>query len=229
MKFKVVLDDKRERQEFATGWGVSVYFPDFRLLFDTGENPSILEQNLSVLDIERMDIKHVFLTGESWEYAGGLESVIGVKTKVYLPEGVSDDMVNLIKSVGAECCIIDKMKEIIPSVFVTGPLENELNEQFLYVMGGGGISVFTGSPHSEISKVLSGTRKLGNSIDLVFGRINSIARKNSRLKELASRIDEFNPNRVAPSHCNGEEAISVFSEYFGSRFVSVEIGTEGDV
>ncbi|MCK4420831.1 hypothetical protein KAW48_03455 [candidate division WOR-3 bacterium] len=229
MRFKVIMDDEKNQPEYATGWGISVYFPDPHLLFDTGENYFSLEQNLAVSGIEKDDIRYIFIANEGWEHMGGLEAVLGVDKIVYVPSGVSDDLTMMIRSVGSECRMIDRTTEILPSIYaVLNPDKSNL-VQSLLMRSAFGISIFVGSIQLGIFDTINATSRFEQPFDLIFGRLNSLTLNRRELTNLAKGLDKFNPKRIAPAHCSGDIALQVFREYFKERFINVEIGLEGEV
>ncbi len=229
MRFKVLIDDERLNEEYAIGWGISIYFPDPMLLFDTGENYLSLEENLRIACIEKDDIKHIFLPLEGWEHTGGLEAVMDVNTTVYVPSGVSDDLIMMIHSVGSECKIVEGIEEILPSFYATGSFLEDSPEQALLINGGSGISVLVGASNPGIMNILRIARSLGQPIDLLLGKLNTLSLNEKELLSLAKKIDRYKPKRVAPTHCSGELALEVFKRYFKNRFINVGIGLEGEV
>lgn len=229
MRFKVIIDDLKLKPEYAIGWGISVYFPDPMLLFDTGENYLSLEENLKIAGIEKDDIQNVFITKETWEHTGGLEAIIDVNTKVYVPHGVSDDLSMMISSVGAECKMIEGIEEILPSFFSTGNFSTEEPEQALLVKGGNGISVFVGSLNSNLIDIFKRVESIDSSVDLVLGKLNTLSLDKNEIISFAENLGKYRPRRVAPTHSSGELALDVFKEYFKKRFINVGVGLEGDV
>ncbi len=229
MRFKVIIDDEKMKEEYAIGWGISVYFPDPRLLFDTGENYLLLEENLRIAGIEKEDIRHIFLPLEGWEHTGGLEAAIGVNTTVYVPSGVSDDLIEMIHSVGSECKIVKGVKEILPSFYATGNISPDIPEQVLLVRGREGVSAFVGSSDLGIPNIFGKAQSLGGPIDLLLGKFNTLSLNEKELLDLAKKIGRYKPKRVAPTHCSGELAREVFKRYFKKRFINVGIGLEGEV
>ncbi len=229
MRFKVLIDDEKLSEEYAIGWGISVYFPDPMLLFDTGENYLSLEENLRIAGIEKEDIQHIFIPKDTWEHTGGLEAVMGVNTTVYVPSGVSDDLIEMIQSVGSECKIIEGIKEILPSFYSTGNISSDGSEQALLVKGVNGVSVFVGASNSGILNIFKKALSLNGSIDLLLGKLNTLSLNKNELLSFAKKIGKFKPKRVAPTHCSGELALQVFKDYFKRRFINVGVGLEGDV
>jgi len=229
MVFKVIIDDEKLEPGYKPGWGISVYFPDLTLLFDTGEDNLPLEQNLSIAGIEKEDIKYIFITRDNWEHTGGLEAVMGVNKVVYVPSRASSDLIEMIHSVGAECRETERIKEILPSVYaVRSPVE-EVPEQALLIQGGLGVSIMIGSSKSGALNIMKATQALLQPIDLLFGKLNALSLNEGELLTLAREIDRYKPRRVAPAHCSGRIALKIFKGYFKDRFIDVGIGLEGEV
>jgi len=228
MRFKVLIDGEKLNPEYTTGWGVSVYFPDLMLLFDTGENPLSLEENLNIAGIENRDIKHIFIPKEGWEHTGGIEAVIGVDKIVYVPSGVSNDLTEMIHSVGSECRIIEKTEEILPSVSALRTKDSKIKEMALLIKMGFEASIFGGS-EGGILPILEDQGIIDKPINLLFGRLNPLSYSEKELLNLAGKLDLSNPKKVAPANCSGDLALEVFKRYFKDRFITVGIGLEGEV
>ena len=229
MRFKVIIDDMKLKPEYAIGWGISVYFPDPMLLFDTGENYLSLEENLKIAGIEKEDIQNIFITKETWEHTGGLEAIMDVNTTVYVPYGISDDLSMMISSVGAECKKIKEIEEILPSFYSTGNFSSEEPEQALLVKGGNGISVFVGSLNSNLIDIFRRVESIDGAVDLILGKLNTLSLNKNEITNFAKNLGKYRPERVAPTHCSGELALEVFKQYFKKRFINVGVGLEGDV
>uniref|UniRef100_A0A7C4U900 MBL fold metallo-hydrolase n=1 Tax=candidate division WOR-3 bacterium TaxID=2052148 RepID=A0A7C4U900_UNCW3 len=224
MRFIVVFSDKAKDRKLLKGWGVSIYFPDFYLLFDTGENPLYLQNNLKVLGISLNDIKYVFLTHEHWDHIGGIELLKGEKRIVFVPEGFTEDTIEELNALRFDVRVIDKNQKILPDVYSTGPLGDVVKEQSIIFSEKEGLNIFTGCAHPGFKDIFETASRYGTLFKFVSGGFHLLDADEGMIKDVQEIFNSYRVRKVGPFHCTGDEAMERFKEQFGDDFILVKSG-----
>ncbi|RKZ03196.1 MAG: MBL fold metallo-hydrolase, partial [Candidatus Hydrothermota bacterium] len=84
MRVTIVFNNVIGREDLGYGWGMAVYVEGYErgILFDTGDNGTILIENLQKLGINPKDIDFVFLSHAHEDHTGGLWSFLREKSDV---------------------------------------------------------------------------------------------------------------------------------------------------
>jgi 7,8-dihydropterin-6-yl-methyl-4-(beta-D-ribofuranosyl)aminobenzene 5'-phosphate synthase len=156
MRLYIVYNNDAE-QGFSSGWGFSAMIETEknRILFDTGDKPDGLLNNLKKLKIEPEDIDIVVISHEHWDHTGGLDGFMKQnkgKAKLIMPKDVKD------------------VTEIADNVFSTGALQSEEQpeEQSLFIKTPNGLVVIVGCSHPGVTRILDIAGKHGK-VHAIFG------------------------------------------------------------
>lgn len=224
MKFIVVFSDKAKDRRLLKGWGISIYFPEFYLLFDTGENPLYLEHNLKTLGISLNDIKYIFLSHEHWDHIGGIELFKNEKRIVFIPEGFTDDTIEELNALKFDVRIIDKNQRILPEVYSTGPLGDVMKEQSIIFNEKEGLKIFTGCTHQGFRELFEVSSRYGTLFNFVGGGFHLLDADKEMINEVIGIFNEYRVKSVGPFHCTGEDAVEIFKEQFSDEFIQIKAG-----
>ena len=74
----IVYDNNTLKKGLTSSWGLSCLItrPEYRLLFDTGGDPSILVKNMNRMDIDPEKIDSVVLSHGHGDHTGGLAGLL---------------------------------------------------------------------------------------------------------------------------------------------------------
>ncbi|MBN2734959.1 MAG: MBL fold metallo-hydrolase [Methanomicrobiaceae archaeon] len=197
-----------------TDFGFSCFIEEAGLLFDTGAKKEILLENLSSLNISKDDIRAVFLSHDHWDHNGGLSLIeeLNYPPVSFALDSFSEKTRNMLLE-NTDYHIVSGWEEILPGIFSTGPLGDDIIEQSVAVKTGEGFVVISGCSHPHICNVLQSVRERGRVFGLIGG-LHDIS--DSDLSSL------FGISYLAPSHCT-KRLSDIKSSYPGS-FVEAGAG-----
>lgn len=155
------------------------------------------------------------------DHVGGLASFLQQNSNVtvYVPSSFPQSLKDEIKLCGARLEEVHQARELFPGVFTTGELDGKIKEQSLVVI--------TGCAHPGVVNIVQKGKEVGkDKIHLVLGGFHlggvSVARIESVIDDLLSLGIE----RVAPCHCSGDLARSLFQKDFHQNYVESGVGQE---
>ncbi len=187
------LCDNRKKGNFKAGWGFSCFFSPYKIIFDTGPDKEILEHNSKIFGIKKEEINYCFISHLHADHTGGL-NWLSKKTIIFFPEGYD----NSIKGI---------------STFV---FDYPIKEQSLIFEREKVMVV--GCSHPGIVKMAEAVYKKYGKIKLIIGGFHLLGLEKVEVKKIAEKLKEFT-EKIAPSHCTGEEAIKTFKSVFKDKFI----------
>jgi len=163
----ILYDNETIDAELAPDWGLSILVVNDKeetVLFDTGANGAILEQNAIALGVNLGEVTHVVLSHWHWDHTGGLDTVLryAPNATYHVPPGVGG-----IPSHKNATIVGPQPIEIVEGVYSTGVLQN--TEQGLVLMTGSGSFLVTGCAHPGIEPMLEAASQLAQPIGLLGG------------------------------------------------------------
>ncbi|MCD6382764.1 MAG: MBL fold metallo-hydrolase [Candidatus Hydrothermae bacterium] len=231
MRVTIVFNNVIGREDLGYGWGMAAYVEGYekKILFDTGDNGTILLKNLQKLGIKPEDIDFVFLSHAHEDHTGGLWSFLREKSDVTvcLLRSFPASFKARIKEMGATVLEVDEPVELLPGVWTTGPLGETIEEQSLILRTQEGILILTGCSHPGITNIVKKARELFPEDRLLFvtGGFHLLSTPRGIVRRIAEELKQLGVEKIGPSHCTGEEAREIFREVFGENFVEAGAGT----
>ncbi len=226
-----IYDNYRHNPDLETGWGFSclVEADGKKLLFDTGAEGSVLLGNMKALGIDPKQIDAVVLSHAHGDHAGGLFDLLEVNSNliVFLLRSFPDEFKKKVESSKAKAVEVGDPVTISERLSTTGELGTSIREQSLILRTDKGLVVITGCAHPGIVSILKHISKItGENIYLVLGGFHLLNLSESALGELIKEFRELGVEKVAPSHCSGEETIKLFQEEYREDFIANGVGKE---
>ena len=179
------------------------------------------------LQIDPKEIDIVVLSHIHGDHTGGLSGFLKKNNQVivYLPGSFSQSFKNGVKNAGARIEEVDAPREIMPGGYTTGELNGGLKEQSLIMKTPKGLVVITGCAHPGIVKIVRASKEIvDDKVYLVLGGFHLGGTSTSQIKSIIKNLERLGVEKVAPCHCSGEEARSLFQRYFGKNYIEAGVG-----
>lgn len=229
LKITIVYDNNPFDPRLKTAWGFSalVEYRGQVVLFDTGGDGQILLENMQTLEIDVGRIQSIVLSHVHEDHIGGLSAILngGVQPPVYLLPSFSG---TYKQQVGQMTQVI----EVTPGQFIgdgiltTGEIAVNTPEQALVIRSGEGLVVITGCSHPGLVRIVERAIELtGDPVYLVLGGFHLGSKSESEISAILADFRRLEVQKVAPCHCTGEVAITMFAAEYGEAFIQAGVGT----
>ncbi len=229
LEIRIVQDNYRCGDALETAWGFAAHVtgPDERLLFDTGSNGGLLLRNLAKLDIAPASVDTVILSHVHADHTGGLVGFLKQHSDVdlYCPVSFPTRFKDVARGYGARLVEVDRPQQICENVFTTGSMGKRIHEQALVLRTEAGLVIVTGCAHPGVVKMVERIKTLhAQDIALVIGGFHLGWATPRQIEEIMNALDRQGVRYVAPTHCSGDIARTLFEKRFGSRYIKVGVG-----
>ena len=212
-------------------WGLSLWIEleKSAVLFDTGGDKNILLDNISSIGLDISKLKSIIISHEHWDHVNGIPAVLeshGSKIPVYVPERSAAT----IKSVNPEDSItgVDGNQELHTDIWTTGQMQATagLYEQSILFSKNDNVYVFTGCSHPGIVKIVEKAKNIfpDHTIELVAGGFHLLDKDEAQIRTISDQLKALGVRNLAPSHCTGEQAMSIFREEWGGQYMPYYLG-----
>jgi 7,8-dihydropterin-6-yl-methyl-4-(beta-D-ribofuranosyl)aminobenzene 5'-phosphate synthase len=219
-----VYDNYQINPELKTGWGFSCLVKTERedILFETGGNSGILLFNMKKMEIDPESINKVVISHIHGDHVGGLEGFLieSNEAEVYIPVSFPDSIRNMIESHGANFIDVSGTLKISDLVWSTGALYGPPEEQSLVINSGKGLIVITGCAHPGVVNIVKKAKGMfpEEKIYLVLGGFHHPP------GQVVGEFKKAGVEKVAPSHCSGDEIRELFKEEYQNDFIENGVG-----
>jgi 7,8-dihydropterin-6-yl-methyl-4-(beta-D-ribofuranosyl)aminobenzene 5'-phosphate synthase len=225
----VVYDNHDYDPRLRSDWGFAclVELEQSTLLFDSGGNGDILLANMSALELDPLEIDHVFLSHIHGDHTGGLAALLatGVEPVVWVPRSFPVTFKERVRAY-TELREVSSATEALPGVHTTGELGSDIIEQSLVLETDRGLVVITGCAHPGIVSILNRVKELHSAeLHMVVGGFHLGGKSRAELERIVAQMHVLGVQRVAPCHCTGDEAIRIFADEWDGGFVTTGVGT----
>lgn len=168
----VIIYNNFARDNLAAGWGFSclIINDGQKILFDTGNDGTALLDNLKKLGFNAREINKIIFSHEHWDHIGGLFDLMNLKSKmtVYVLASFTERFKNKIRE-KTKSIEITTPKKITTSIYTTGLIKNNPDEQSLILKTTEGVVVIIGCSHPGVEKILEVAKKYGKIYALIGG------------------------------------------------------------
>jgi 7,8-dihydropterin-6-yl-methyl-4-(beta-D-ribofuranosyl)aminobenzene 5'-phosphate synthase len=224
----VVYDNIAYDPRLQTAWGFAclVETGEKTILFDTGGDGARLLRNMATLGADPKSIEVVVLSHIHGDHTGGLESLLRTDARptVYLPRSFPSDFKSRVRA-QADVVEVGQAAKIADSVYTTGQMGSGIIEQALVLKTSRGLVVVTGCAHPGIAEMVARAAEIGgDKVYLVLGGFHLGGASEAGVKEIIAEFQRLGVQKVAPSHCTGDNAIRLFREVYREDFIASGAG-----
>ncbi|MBF0252437.1 MAG: MBL fold metallo-hydrolase [Candidatus Omnitrophica bacterium] len=237
MNIKILYDNTSKNDGFACGWGFSCLVGD-SVLFDTGEKAGSLLKNMKTMKVNISDIKHIVISHDHWDHAGGLEGVLkkNKNVTIYGGKSFSSEFKELSKKNNIKPVENKYFSNISGNIYTTGTFSgeykgNKIEEQSLVIRTHNGLTLITGCAHPGIIKITEHVKKLFSQ-DKIYCVLGGFHLKDACDKEIifvCESLKSLGVEKAGPAHCSGSNGIKIFKGIYKENFVEISSGTEIEV
>lgn len=227
----MVFDGETAHPHCQVGWGFSCYMREARLLFDTGEDPYKLGNNLQVLGIPASDIHHVVFSHGHFDHVRGVMALKNAAPRILVPPGLLDPAFHkALLEKGFVVSAGNGSGPILPGIFRITVAQGGMMEQALIVRGKQGWCILFGCAHWGVDHWIQTVRsRCEGPIDLVMGGYHLLDARPGRIQDAIDGFLSMGVQRVAPCHCAGPKARRLFREAFGEGYLDLKVGEAVEV
>jgi len=230
---KVICDNYTTRDDLEASWGFSclIRYQGRTILFDTGSDSVVLEQNMARLGIDPAGLDLLMISHQHWDHTGGIYAILNANRnlRVCVPCSFSAHFKSDLKRYGAQIIEVQEAHEILPGFFTTGELEGLLPEQAALVRTSSGTLSYQ---PAALIRELSASLKLPKSfclkdeIALVMGGFHLLHYSDDDILQIIARFKDAGVRYAAASHCSGDRARNLFAREYGDHFIYLGAGSE---
>ena len=214
MKIQVIFDNYPDKKSWGWEWGFSALV-EGKILFDTGSDPDIFIKNLTRA-CNPKEITKVIISHFHWDHTGGLFSLVNrnKKIEVFVGEGFSRKFEESLKRKGAKVLRIKGWKRIETNIWIGPELPKPIPERFLVIEGNNASFLIAGCSHPGIENFARLTREKFQKPIWLLGGFHLFSASVEKIKSTAEELKKIGVVKAFPSHCSGERAFEIFSNYF---------------
>jgi 7,8-dihydropterin-6-yl-methyl-4-(beta-D-ribofuranosyl)aminobenzene 5'-phosphate synthase len=228
MTITVVYDNNPYDPRLRTDWGFSclVELDETTLLFDTGGDGEMLLSNMSRMALDPQEIDHVVLSHIHGDHTGGVRSLLatGVRAVIHVPRSFPESFKDGLRS-WTEVRDVSNATTIAEGFHSTGESGSNIIEQSLVIDSPEGLVIVTGCAHPGIVNVVTKVTEIHEGdIYLVMGGFHLRDQSSQELRHVIAVFRRLGVRKVAPSHCTGEQAMTLFAQAWGVDFIDSGAG-----
>jgi len=224
----IVYDNNPYDPRLRTAWGFAclVETSGTTVLFDTGGDGPTLLGNMEALGIKLQAIDAVVLSHIHGDHTGGLMALLseGIMPTVFVPAAFPAGFKDSVRA-RTELMEVTGSAELFPGVWTTGELGSGIIEQALAIESDDGVIVITGCAHPGVVEMVRRAKEmLREPVALVMGGFHLGSASQSRISGIIDAFHEMGVHRVAPCHCTGDRARSMFAAAYGPGYIAAGVG-----
>jgi 7,8-dihydropterin-6-yl-methyl-4-(beta-D-ribofuranosyl)aminobenzene 5'-phosphate synthase len=203
------------------------------ILFDTGANADVLRQNLAALKVDLLEVDALVFSHQHDDHTAGSAAIPPLPgISVYLPlhAKLPGTASAAVSRVSAKLVPVGDPVEVFPWITAQAELPGVTWEDSLTVDTPRGLVVIVGCSHPGIVKMLESIRDATHRpIYMVIGGFHLLYTPVDEVKGIVSAFRAMGVQYAGPTHCTGDEAMRLFREAYGDKFIRGGVGTVVEV
>jgi len=219
----IIYDNYQVDDRLKTDWGFAclIEFEGQKILFDAGREAGLYGKNMDLLGIMPEEIPTLFISHEHGDHTAGVPWIIESNPSVncYLPSSYAAQL-KARDALPPNSKSIAKPAHISGPFYTTGDDFDSFNEQGLIVKTENGGILITGCGHPgpvEMVKVFE--EELGIQIYAIVGGLHLMRNTPEDVGKIAASLKEAGIKQICPTHCTGDQSISMLAESFGKGYI----------
>lgn len=219
---------------FVSEWGLSLWIEnkDTAILFDTGGDPSILWNNLKNSGATIDKLSKIVISHNHSDHVNGLPIIlekIDHKPEVFVPEHEIESI--RANNPKARLVGVTDAIQINEYLWSTGQLKDsswfwKIYEQSIIVVQSDSVFILTGCAHPGIVNIVEKTKEIhpDKKLNLLIGGFHLLNHSTQQIKEISVKLKNLQVDKLAPSHCTGEEAMNIFKNEWKENYIDFKLG-----
>lgn len=198
-----------------------------RVLFDTGAKPDVLKHNAEALHVDLGRLDALVLSHDHGDHTAGFPG-LGPRPglPVFYAQGFNPAVVAALRPSGAKLVPVSKSLEVAPGLRTSDEFGTSIKEEALLIDTTDGLVVVVGCSHPGIVPMLQGIKaSTGRPISMVVGGFHLLQTPAEEVRGMVAAFKEIGVGRVGATHCTGPDAIRLFKEAYGERYIAGGVGT----
>lgn len=230
----MIYNNIGKSSSLINGWGLAVWIEKEKsaTLFDTGGDASVLWKNIRETGIDIKNLSKIVISHNHWDHKNGLNLILEKtfnQPEVYIVEKDLTEYKSLLPNV--KLTGISHARQIDQEIWTTGQLKgfiggSEIYEQSVILDTEQSVCILTGCSHPGIVNIVRTTRGIFPDKDIAFvaGGFHLMEKSEKEIREISNELKALKVNTIAPSHCTGSLAISIFREEWGDKMIDFNLG-----
>jgi 7,8-dihydropterin-6-yl-methyl-4-(beta-D-ribofuranosyl)aminobenzene 5'-phosphate synthase len=229
LRLHVVFNNVPYKAGLATSWGFSCLIEGLEktVLFDTGGDGDILLSNMRQLGLDAKAVEVVVLSHIHSDHTGGLGAFLAHNpdVTVYVPDSFPASFRHDVEGLGATIETVTGPRQLMNGVHTTGEMNHGIKEQAMIVDTPRGLIVITGCAHPNVADMAEQAKAyLNKNIYLLMGGFHLGGSSDAQIHAIIQRLKTLGVEKIAPSHCTGDNAIRLFREEWKEDFIEGGLG-----
>ncbi len=219
----IVYDNYQLDNRLKPDWGFAclIEFEGQKILFDAGSEDELYKKNMGLLGIKPEEIPTLFISHEHGDHTAGVPWIIESNPSVncYLPSSYAAQL-RARGTLPPNNKSIAEPSHLFGPFYTTGDDFDSFNEQGLIVKTENGGILITGCGHpGPIEMIKTAKEELGIEIYAIIGGLHLMRNNKDDVEEIAASLKEAGIKQICPTHCTGDQSISILAESFGNGYI----------
>ena len=219
----IIYDNYQVDDRLKTDWGFAclIEFEGQQILFDAGRGAELYKMNMGLLGIKPEEIPTLFISHEHGDHTAGVPWIIESNPSVncYLPTSYAAQL-KARGTLPPNSESMAKPAHLYGPFYTTGDNFDSFIEQGLIVKTETGGILITGCGHPGPSAMVKASEEeLGIQIYAIVGGLHLMSDNRDEVEKIAASLKEAGIKQICPTHCTGDQSISILAESFGKGYI----------